>query len=84
VEELRMQPATIFGEMMREILQDYHTHIACGYFEGAMYVKPMLYSTSRSASFVVKPFGSYKHLRKEYLVFRSYDGLLWEFHEIPF
>lgn len=73
-----------FGEMMREILRDYHEVVAVPYTEGAMYVKPMHYSNPRSLSFIVKPFGSHKNLRKEYLVFRSYDDALWEFHEIPF
>lgn len=73
-----------FGDMMREILRDYHNNIGSVYNGGAMYVKPMFHSSDRSLSFLVKPFGSFKHLRKEYLVFRSYDGALWEFHEIPF
>lgn len=73
-----------FGHMMREILRDYHECVATPYTEGAMYVRPMFHSSDRSLSFLVKPYGSYRHLRKEYLVFRSYDGALWEFHEIPF
>lgn len=75
------------GEMMREILQDYHDYIGTPYnpyFEGPMYVRPMHYNNPRSLSFVVKPFGSHKNLRKEFLVFRSYDNVMWEFHEIPF
>lgn len=73
-----------FGEMMREILRDYHEVVAVPYTEGAMYVKPATYASARSLAFIVKPYGSYCQLRKEYLVFRSYDDALWEFHEIPF
>jgi hypothetical protein len=75
---------TELGDMMREIIRDYHKYIEPVNIGGAVYVRAMHYENPRSLSFLIKPFGTYKRIRKEYLVFRSYDNVMWEFHEIPF
>jgi hypothetical protein len=81
---------TKIGDMMREILSDYHEYIGHGHLNGSMYVKrfgenTLVWPIYRwSICFHLIPFGSYKHVRKEYTVKRSYDDEYWEFSEIPF
>lgn len=73
---------SVMGDMMREILHDYHAYVQDWGYYGPAYVKPMTYSTAQFPGFILTPFS--KRLGKQYDVRRSHDDTYWQFMEIPF
>ncbi len=76
-------------DMMLEILSEYHELMrSMPVYDGPMYVtKSPIHNGPRcrwDSYFFIRPFGSYKQLRKEYIVRRDYDDYYWIFMEIPF
>jgi hypothetical protein len=74
-------PRTEIGDIMREILRQYHEYIALPY-EGAAYVKPAHYSSYPNYAFILTPFE--KRYEKQFMVHREFIYDFWIFTEIPF
>ncbi len=70
------------GDMMREILREYHECIEQPTWVRGVYVKPAMYASYPFMAFILSPFDM-RH-GKQFMVRRSYDNMWWEFQEIPF
>lgn len=69
------------GDMMREILREYHEYVSLPYW-GPAYVKPTLYSAYPDYAFIVTPFR--KYVRRQFIVHKQWSTQFWIFEEIPF